>query len=79
MGHTVASQRIMIDITINELRSYAKSLREEDREIFLGLLREPLKKVGAISYASSLHVWAFILLAIIAEQEKRINILEGKA
>lgn len=63
----------MVDITITELMSYAKALREEDRVIFEKLLKLSLRKVGAISYASSIHVWAFVLLSIILEQEKRIR------
>ena len=71
MGHTVASQRIMVDLVIRELEAYAKALREEDRKIYLALLKHPLKKIGAISYASSIHVWAFLLLSILVEQEKK--------
>jgi hypothetical protein len=71
MGHTVLSQRIMVDIIINELRAYGKALREEDRIVYENMLRAPLKKIGAISYASSINVWAFILLSILLEQEKR--------
>jgi len=71
MGHTVASQRIMVDVVIRELEAYAKALREEDRKIYLQLLKLPLKKIGAISYASSIHVWAFLLLSILVEQEKK--------
>jgi hypothetical protein len=71
MGHTVLSQRRMVDNILNELKEYGNALREEDRVIYEELLKSSLKRVGAISYASSIHVWAFILLSIIIEQEKR--------
>ncbi len=78
IGHTVLSQRMIVDIIINELRTYAKALREEDRVIYEELLKLPLKKVGAISYTSSIDVWAFILLSIILEQEKKFKELTTK-
>jgi hypothetical protein len=61
----------MVDIVIHELEAYGKALREEDRKIYVELLKLPLKKIGAISYASSIHVWAFLLLSILVEQEKK--------
>ena len=63
-------------MTIAELRSFAKALRKEDREDFEQLLHEPLKHIGSISYSSSIHVWAFVLLAILLEQQKKIQRLE---
>jgi hypothetical protein len=71
MGHTVASQRIMVDLVIGELMAYGKALREEDRKIFFELLKYPLKKVSAISYANSMHVWAFLIISMIIELEKK--------
>ena len=73
MGHTVLSQRMMVDIILSELTDYGKALREEDRIIYNKMLKKSLKKVGAISYTSSSNVWAFILLSILLEQEKRIE------
>ncbi len=78
MGHTVWSQRIATDVIIAELKAYGKSLREEDREIYERLLKLPLKRVGSISYASSIHVWAFLLLSAMLEQEKRIMRMEAE-
>ena len=75
MGHTVWSQRITLDMILGELSDYGKSLRQKDREVFEQLLKVPLKHVGSISYASSMHVWAFLLLSILLEQEKKIKSL----
>jgi hypothetical protein len=71
MGHTVPSQRIVIDKLLGELQDLAKALREEDRVILNDLLHDPLKHIGSITYASSMHVWAFLLLSIWIEHEKR--------
>jgi len=76
MGHTVASQRIVIDNLLSELNDYARALKEPDKVYFARALKAPLKHVGSITYASSMHAWAFLLLSIIVEQEKKIEKLE---
>ncbi|MBS1266834.1 MAG: hypothetical protein MAG795_00803 [Candidatus Woesearchaeota archaeon] len=76
MGHTVWSQRIVLDKILKELEKYGKSMRQEDAEIYQKLLKQPLKHISNISYASSIHVWAFVLLSIILEQEKKIKEFE---
>ena len=76
MGHTVWSQRVTLDILISELRDYGKALRLDDREVFENLLKKPLCYVGSVSNASSMHTWAFLLLSILLEHEKRIIELE---
>ena len=73
MGHTVMSQRQMVDYVIQELESYGKALREEDRKIYEEMLYKAFKHVGAIAYTSSIHVWAMVLLSIILEQEKKLR------
>ncbi len=76
MGHTVSSQRDAVERMIAELQDYADALREDEQELFEEVLKEPLRHVGAMSSANSMHVWAFTLLSIIVEQEKRIRELE---
>jgi len=73
MGHTVWSQRIIVDTLLNELNGFGKALRENERVTYSSLLKKPLKHLGSISYTSSNQVWAFLLLSIILEQEKKIN------
>jgi len=73
----VWSQRIVLDILLSELKDYGKALRQEDRELYKKILKEPLKHIGSISYANSIHVWAFLLLSILVEQEKKIRKMEG--
>jgi len=73
MGHTVISQRILTESILSELQAYGKSLHKEEREIYEQLLKQPLKHIGNISYTSSVNAWAFILISIILEQEKRFS------
>ncbi|MFH0978383.1 MAG: hypothetical protein V1837_03715 [Candidatus Woesearchaeota archaeon] len=76
MGHTVRSQRCNLDVLLEELNAYGKSLNAKDKEIFEKMLKLPYLHVGSISYANSFHAWAFLLLSIMLEQEKRIKELE---
>jgi len=78
MGHTVRSQRRNINVLLDELNAYGKSLNQKDREIFEAMLKAPYLHVGNISYANSFHAWAFLLLSIMLEQEKRLRELEEK-
>lgn len=78
MGHTVFSQRIATDILLNELQQFAKALKEDDRQVYMQLLKSPLKHMGSISYTSSQHVWSFLLLSVILEQQKEINQLKNE-
>ena len=78
MGHTVSSQRMRVDYVLHELKSFGQAMCKEDRRIYERMLKEPLKHVGAIAYASSLDVWAFVLLSLLLEQEKRIRSLEER-
>jgi len=79
MGHTVWSQRMVIDSIIKELHQYGKALRQEDQHIFDHLLKNAFQHIGSITYTSSMHTWAFILLSVILEQEKRIRANESLA
>jgi len=73
MGHTVRSQRRLVDDIIAELSEYGKALSEEDKVIFNKLMKKIYKHVGAISYTSSYHAWSFMLISLILEQEKELE------
>lgn len=71
MGHTVWSARVAVDSLVSELNDYAKALSPKDRELFQELLKDSYQHISKISYASSMHLWAFFLLSIMLEQEKK--------
>jgi hypothetical protein len=75
----VSSQRVNLEEMIGQMHSYSRSLRPEEREIMRELLRAPMKHVGAISSANSLHAWSFLLLSVMLEQEKRLRRLERES
>jgi hypothetical protein len=73
MGHTVSSGRVATDELISELRTFGSALSPKERELYERMLSEPLKHISKISYTSSMHLWAFFLLSIMLEQEKRMR------
>jgi hypothetical protein len=79
MGHTVSGSRVVSDFVLEELRSYGRALRQYDRQVYENVLKQAFKHYGTISYASSIHAWAFLLLSILLEQEKRIKQLENES
>jgi hypothetical protein len=72
MGHTVSTQKQVVDAMIKELHDYRKALSCDDRKIFDGLIGDVYSHMGSISNAGSMHTWLFFLLSIIIEQQKRI-------
>ncbi|MFH0876117.1 MAG: hypothetical protein V1859_09345 [archaeon] len=79
IGHTVTSQRQVVDGIISELQDYRRSLREEDRPAFDKVLSKFKLHIANISFACSYNTWAFVLISIILEQEKEIMQLEKNA
>ncbi len=79
MGHTVWSQRQNLEHMITELDRHARALRKDEAQLCRELLDIPMRHVGSIAYANSLHTWSFLLLTIALEQEKRIRVLENHA
>lgn len=75
MGHTVSTQRQVIETIIKELQKYEHVLDEEEQETFQNLLKEPYNYMGSISHANSLNAWAFLTVSICLEQEKEIQAL----
>lgn len=77
MGHTAYSQRIVIENLLNELKSFERALSYDDRLVLHKILKYPLKHFGSISYTNSFHAWAFLLLTIFIEQEKKYEKLNN--
>jgi hypothetical protein len=73
MGHTVTSQRIVLEVLQSELMDFGKALRGRDRQLFELMMKRGFQHYGAISYTDSFHTWAFLLLAIMLEQEKELS------
>lgn len=73
MGHTVSSQRRVVEDMNATLKRYRRALRKEDQAVFDTLTNLPYQHVSSMSYASSIHTWALYLLSILIEQEKALE------
>ena len=72
VGHTVASQRIVVDTILHELKDYGKSLRQDELIAYQRLLNKVKKHIANISFACSYNTWALVLFSILLEQEKEL-------
>ena len=70
MGHTVSTQRQIVEGIIKELRDYGRSLRAEDQPAFERLIAKIQLHISNISFTSSYNAWALVLFSIMLEQEK---------
>lgn len=77
MGHTVSSQRRVVEDLNATLKRYRRALRKEDQAVFDRLTNLPYQHVSSMSYASSIHTWALYLLSILIEQEKSLETLRS--
>ena len=71
MGHTVPSQRRVVEDVVSVLERYKDSLREEEREILDEFIEDAYQHMGSVSYANSYHTWALVLVSIMLEREKQ--------
>jgi hypothetical protein len=76
MGHTVKSQRMVLDLLLGELKQFGRALPQSKRKDYERLLKQPLKYFSSIGFACSINPSTFLLLAIILEQNQRIRELE---
>lgn len=77
MGHTVSSQRRVIEELNRTLKDYRRGLRAEDKKRFDEITNIPFTATASLTSASSIHTWALYLLTIILEHEKELESLRG--
>jgi hypothetical protein len=77
MGHTVSSQRRVIEDLNRTLSDYRRGLRAEDKQRFDALTNIPFTATASLTTASSIHTWALYLLTIILEHEKEFERLRA--
>lgn len=70
MGHTVPSQRRVVEDIVSVLERYKDSLREEEREIVDEFIEDAYQHMGSVSYGNSYHTWALVLVSVMLEREK---------
>ena len=70
MGHTIPPKRIIIYGKLDELKRFAKSMREPLRSRFLGLADTVYPHVSSIVNANTLNDEEMMVYAMLAEKAK---------
>lgn len=78
MGRTVIPVRYEVDAQLQELRSYIRSLRKEDRDHFESMYADVKKHISSISYANPLNPNELMQWSAILELEKKIANLKNE-
>lgn len=78
MGRTVPTFRREVEKELNRLRGFRNALRKGDREAFDSLLDASKRYSSAGSEAKSPNPLQIMVLMMMLDQEKRLNILERK-
>ncbi|MFT4309186.1 MAG: hypothetical protein ACMXYL_01725 [Candidatus Woesearchaeota archaeon] len=73
MGHTISTQKQVIDTIIMELKDYRRALSQEEKSLFDKMIGDVHSHVGSISNAGSINTWALFLLSIMLEQKKEMQ------
>jgi hypothetical protein len=71
MGHTIPSQRQLVEEIIDGLDTYKDSLRPDERDIIDDVVEDAYKHMGSVSYGNTYHTWALVILSILVEREKQ--------
>jgi hypothetical protein len=71
MGHTIPSQRQLVEEIIDVLDKYKDSLRPEERDIIDDFVEDAYQHMGSVSYGNTYHTWALVIISIMLEREKQ--------
>jgi hypothetical protein len=74
MGHTIPPKRNIIYGKLEDMKKFAKAIREPYRSRFLALVASAYQDVSAMVYANSLDDDEMILYAILLERAKTVSI-----
>ncbi len=77
MGHTIPPKRVIIYGKLEELKRFAKSIREPLRSRFLALVNSVYPHVSSIVYANNMNDEEMLVYAMLAEKAKGTS-FEGK-
>lgn len=76
MGRTIPSFRNVFEEIMEELSTYRRALRGEDKEAFDEVMNNARKHISSSSVVPTIDPLGSILLSIIIEQQKEINELK---
>lgn len=70
MGHTVPSQRKVVDNIVRVIDEYKDDLSRGEAEIVDGFVEDVYAHANSVSYANTYHTWAVCVLSVLLEREK---------
>jgi len=79
MGRTVPSFRMLLEGIIDELSTFRRALRGEDRNAFDSLMNKARQHASSCTVVPTLDPMEAMFLSILVEQEKEIRLLREKA
>lgn len=77
MGRTIPSFRVLFEGIVEELSTYRRALRGEDKDVFDEVMYKARRHSSSCSIVPTIDPIGCILLSIIIEQQKEINELKG--
>ena len=78
MGKTVPSYRVALDHEIQRWNGFARTLRQDDREVFEQLIDICKNYASAASNATRPVLFEAMAMTILLDQQKNINQLQKK-
>ncbi len=75
MGRTVPSFRVLLEEIILELSIFRRALHGEDKPAFDRLMNKARKHASSCTVAPTLEPMDAVILSILVEQEKELNLL----
>jgi hypothetical protein len=70
MGHTVPSQRQVIEEIVSAIDTFKEDLSEREASIVDAFVEDIYRHANSASYANTYHTWAVCLLSVLLEREK---------
>jgi hypothetical protein len=71
MGHTVPSQRQVVDNIVTVIDRYKDDLSRREAEIVDGFVEDIYAHANSTSYVNMYHTWAVCILSVLLEREKQ--------
>jgi hypothetical protein len=70
MGHTVPSQRKVVDNIVSVIDKMKKDVSDREAEILDEFVKDIYSHANSVSFANTYHTWAPCILSILLERRK---------
>lgn len=73
MGHTIPSQRQLVDKIVSGLDKHKDDLTDREAEIVDDFVEDIYVHANSVSYANTYHTWAVCVLSVLVERQKELE------